>query len=70
MKCWKCGINELNTGDGDGICLSCKNKLNPNYIKPIYYQSGWICPKCGSVYGPGQNECIRCNPPIIPQVTC
>jgi len=39
------------------------------YILP-YNQAGWICPRCGSVYGPNQDECIRCNPPFIPQVTC
>jgi len=22
---------------------------------------GWICPKCGSVYGPAKAECARCN---------
>lgn len=23
--------------------------------------SGWICPKCQSVYGPAAQECPRCN---------
>ena len=22
---------------------------------------GWICPKCGRVYGPYVNECCACN---------
>jgi uncharacterized OB-fold protein len=24
-------------------------------------QQGWICPKCGRVYGPNWYECGRCN---------
>jgi hypothetical protein len=22
---------------------------------------GWVCPKCGAVYGPQVTECWRCN---------
>lgn len=29
---------------------------------------GWICPKCGAVYGPLVSECGRCNG--APVVTC
>ena len=65
MKCNICGVNELTTGDFDGKCSICRNKNNR-----VGYQSAWICPKCGSVYGPSQTECIRCNPPFIPIVTC
>jgi hypothetical protein len=65
MICRYCGINVLTTGDIDGKCFSCRNKQTL-----VGYQSAWICPKCGSVYGPSQTECIRCNPPIIPVVTC
>ena len=25
------------------------------------YNVGWICPKCGSVYGPNIQECCKCN---------
>jgi predicted RNA-binding Zn-ribbon protein involved in translation (DUF1610 family) len=70
MKCPYCGINELTTGDFDSKCSSCRNKIDSNKYTYIGYQSAWICPKCGSVYGPRQNECIRCNLPIIPIVTC
>lgn len=30
--------------------LNCANAHGP-----------WICPKCGSVYGPGVKECEYCN---------
>lgn len=23
--------------------------------------TGWVCPKCGSVYSPHASECWRCN---------
>lgn len=36
--------------------------------KPFISGSGWVCPKCGSVYAPTTTECIRCNPPY--KVTC
>jgi hypothetical protein len=27
-------------------------------------QTGWICPKCGHVWGPLMLECASCNDPI------
>ena len=72
MTCIICG-KELSSGDTMGICSSCLEKLeHPKQMptfKPIYYQSGWICPKCGSVYGPNVSECIRCNHPINKEVS-
>jgi rubrerythrin len=32
--------------------------------------TGWICPKCGCVYGTAATVCTRCNPPIEYKVTC
>ncbi len=29
---------------------------------------GWICPKCGKVYGPNTMECFGCN--MLVPVTC
>ena len=26
-----------------------------------YFDSGWICPKCGRVYSPSTSECWFCN---------
>jgi len=57
MKCKLCGINELNTSDSDGICLQCKHRQNFSFTS----QSGWICPKCGSVYSPYTQECWKCS---------
>lgn len=25
------------------------------------YNVGWMCPICGSIYGPNTQECYRCN---------
>jgi uncharacterized OB-fold protein len=36
----------------------------------VPYQTGWVCPKCGSVYGPMHSECSRCNPPMKFEATC
>ena len=44
-------------------------KLSQSY-KSLPVGSGWICPKCGCVYGPAATECTRCNPPIEYKVTC
>ena len=33
-----------------------------------YYQYGWVCPKCGSVYSPTTSCCPRCAKPY--EVTC
>lgn len=33
-----------------------------------YYQYGWVCPKCGSVYSPTTSCCPRCSRPY--EVTC
>lgn len=27
----------------------------------IGFNYGWICPKCGNVYGPQIGECSKCN---------
>lgn len=32
-------------------------------ITPAAYGYGWVCPKCGAVYGPTVSECYRCNGP-------
>ena len=34
----------------------------------IVSTQGWVCPKCGTVYGPFILSCYRCSKPM--QVTC
>ena len=36
----------------------------PPYEIPNYGQSGWICPRCGSVNAPHIQKC-DCSPPTI-----
>lgn len=65
MTCLVCG-NELSSADTSSICRICQRKMVEP--KPTYYQTGWVCPKCGSVYGPMTTECSRCCPPL--KITC
>jgi len=67
MKCKYCGVGELTTGDIDGMCASCRNLYAQLSAQPRPFL-GWSCPRCGSIYGPAQTECYRCNPPL--KVTC
>lgn len=39
-------------------------KLNKILRSTFSSYGAWVCPKCGTVYGPGVSECYRCNPPI------
>lgn len=36
-------------------------KLDQTLRKNFVHYGTWVCPKCGSVYGPGVTECWRCN---------
>lgn len=44
----------------------------PVLMYPPVIQTGWQCPKCGSVYGPWMPSCMKCagNAPIISDNTC
>lgn len=75
-KCCQCG-NELTTGDCKDqlgvLCNKCitenQNRQNNQNNRWNYNIYGWVCPKCGSVYGPFIFECCRCNHPIPWTVT-
>ena len=45
------------------------NKPNIPEEQHYGYSTGWICPKCGRVYGPFMSECPYCNKPDY-TVTC
>lgn len=45
------------------------NKLKIPEESHYGYPTGWICPKCGRVYGPFINECPYCNKPDY-TITC
>ncbi len=53
------------TGGHDSNCPN-----NPRFqmgpLTPIpEVPMGWICPKCGTVYGPHVNECWRCPTVVV-----
>jgi hypothetical protein len=60
---------------GTAACRTCPNGY-PNFGReftffpewPTYRrpqtESGWVCPKCGSVYGPSVLKCDKCNEKI------
>jgi len=63
VNCKICGREIKSTTSSHSLCQECMNRgweSNPPKI-PIIYNPGWVCPKCGSVYGPFVNECMRCN---------
>ena len=77
MACIVCG-KQLSSADTNSICSECRQKMiEPEPVpgfqsvfQPVPYQTGWVCPKCGSVYGPMHSECSRCNPPMKIEITC
>jgi len=48
------------------LCENCKEKIKNN--NQIFYNYGWICPKCGAVLSPYTTSCT-CSP-INMQITC
>lgn len=70
MKCPGCH-KEMGTADFGLYCNNCNEKSKGDggtYGAFVPYQAGWVCPRCGSVYGPSVTECYRCSPPI--KITC
>jgi len=64
--CKKCGNEIGDTTAIDGLCSDCRLKQQ---VEPPTYNPGWVCPKCGSVYGPFVNQCGRCNKSQY-EITC
>ena len=73
MKCSRCGINDVDTTDTrGGICHDClfpeipphTEQSEPVVTYPVIYNSGWVCPKCGTVYAPHVQGCVKCNNPM------
>ena len=70
-KCVICG-DTLTSASHKGVCLKCiqqDSTIRISEFRPMYCQTGWMCPKCGSIYAPHISECIRCSPPIKIEVT-
>lgn len=57
-------IEKLNNEQGNN---NVNKPIIPKEI-PYSYPTGWICPKCGRVYGPFMNQCPFCNKMF--EVTC
>lgn len=57
---------------GTKYCPNCGHDFNApsNYTVDTLGNRGWICPKCGKVFGPHVDECEYCNtPPTITYTT-
>ena len=65
MKCKQCGINDLGTADGDGLCTQCRNEPIP---QPGGFL-GWVCPVCGRGNSPYSSFCPCMGWPEY-KVTC
>ena len=64
-----CAYCTPNTNGHEPDCpLHPDNSITKYNLRPIFVQYGWICPKCGAVYGPHVSECSRCCPAI--RITC
>lgn len=80
MKCELCGgkmkKDEMTIFTGNPpkeiyVCEKCHHNqyVNIGYYNPNY-QTGWVCPKCGSVMSPYQSTCPNCTPPQKLQIWC
>lgn len=66
--CKACGFNPK-TGEIekywslDGLSFPYKDTEEEPYppYTPPFTSSGWVCPKCGSVYAPHVSTCWRCS---------
>lgn len=56
---------EFKTYDGYCQLTWCPKTIE---TKAVTYQYGWVCPKCGAVYGPNVSSCWHCTEPM--KITC
>jgi hypothetical protein len=64
MLCPDCGKPTRYTDDPTADSRDfCQCPPRPVSIPSLWYGQPWICPKCGSVWGPGVRGCEECNPP-------
>lgn len=68
MPCPKafCRLKNQNGYCSQTFCIYDTYQENP----AVTYLSGWVCPKCGSVYSPSTMSCPRCSEPIFVKITC
>lgn len=62
--CVGCWNREVRDYQAKRCCVEapCGDPCTPGYsFEHRSYDSGWVCPKCGNVYGPMQMECWNCN---------
>ena len=65
MKCMVCGKELIGTSNND-LCMGCyKKQQNEDYCRTEKLYTGWICPKCGSVWAPQVEGCDYCNGPQL-----
>ena len=58
MKCKRCGINELTSGDYDQICTACRLcEMNLKKVESKPLMTGWQCPVCKKVHAIWVNGC-------------
>ena len=80
MKCELCGgkmkkddmtVSKSNPPKEIYVCEKCYHNqyVSAGYYNPTY-QTGWVCPKCGSVMSPSQSFCVNCTPPKELKVWC
>lgn len=64
LTCKNCGHQQYE------IIATTYTNSNIETCKTMPYQTGWVCPKCGSVMSPSQSFCVNCTPPKELKIWC